>query len=149
MFKNVMDLENVNFPLLLFILFIFFCYFFCFIFCFVFSFVLFFVLFLFCFVFISFSFVLVFSSVGVVQESGWRAGSGVGVPLGGVGGVGGGEEMGMNSMKNIIIQPELSSQRIRYHNNKLKIIRKKHLILYYSEPMKKSSSAGTIGQRPH
>ena len=126
--------------------------FFCFIFCFVFSFVLFFVLFLFCFVFISFSFVLVFSSVGVVQESGWRAGSGVGVPLGGVGGVGGlggGEEMGMNSMKNIIIQPELSSQRIRYHNNKLKIIRKKHLILYYSEPMKKSSSAGTIGQRPH
>ena len=142
-------MENVNFPLLLFILFIFFCYFFCFIFCFVFSFVLFFVLFLFCFVFISFSFVLVFSSVGVVQESGWRAGSGVGVPLGGVGGVGGGEEMGMNSMKNIIIQPELSSQRIRYDNNKQKIIRKKHLILYYFEPMKKSSSAGTIGQRPH
>ncbi|XP_023345981.1 monocarboxylate transporter 10 [Eurytemora carolleeae] len=46
------------------------------------------------------------------KESGWRAGSGVGVPLSGVGGVGGGEEMGMNSMKNIIIQPELSSQRI-------------------------------------
>ena len=72
----------------------------------------------FCFVFLSFSFVLVFSSVGVVQESGWRAGSGVGVPLGRVGGVEGGEEMGMNSMKNIIIQPELSSQRIRYDNNK-------------------------------
>ena len=107
---------------LVYILYTFFYYFlFCF-FCFVFCFV--FILFLFCFVFISFSFVLVFSSVGVVQESGWRAGSGVGVTLGGVGGVGGGEEMGMNSMKNIIIQPELSSQRIRYDNNKLKIIRK-------------------------
>ena len=66
---------------------------------------------------------MVFSSVGVVQESGWRAGSGVGVPLGRVGGVEGGEEMGMNSMKNIIIQPELSSQRIRNDNNKLKIIK--------------------------
>ena len=86
-------------------------------------------MFLFCFVFISFSFVLVFSSVGVVQESGWRAGSGVGVPLSGVGG---GEEMGMNSMKNIIIQPELSSQRIRYDNNKLKIIFKQTFNFIFS-----------------